>query len=73
MKTEERFFIMKLWQTGNIGSHNIAKLDANPKNGFENATLARKKLEALYEEGDWEVKEGDFEFTILPIFSFRKK
>lgn len=63
---------MKLWQTGNIGSHNIAKLEANPKKGFETASLARKKLEDLYKEGDWEVVEGDYEFTILPIFSFTK-
>lgn len=28
------YYIMQLWQTGNVGAHNIKKLDANPKEGF---------------------------------------
>lgn len=31
---KQGYFIMRMWQTGNIGSQNIAKADNNPKEGF---------------------------------------
>ena len=62
---------MKLWRTGNIGSHNIAKLKDNPKEGFKTPEEAKTKLQQFYEEGNWEVKEGGYNFTIMELFWFK--
>lgn len=29
------FFILEMWQTGNVGPHNIAKTEKQPKEGFK--------------------------------------
>lgn len=61
-------FIMKLWQTGNVGSHNIAQLKDNPKEGFKTSDEAKTALNKLHEEGNWEVTKGGYHFTIMELF-----
>lgn len=61
-----KYYIMKLWQTGNVGSCNIAKIDANPKDGYQTHELAEKALEKLREEGNFEARY--YNLTILPIW-----
>jgi hypothetical protein len=62
------FFIMKLWQTGNVGPHNIAKIEANPKKGYESYDVAKTAMTDLKEKKDWEVNSGMYTFTIMELF-----
>lgn len=43
---KEGYFVMRLWQTGNIGSNNIAKVKEQPKDGFKTKSLATKWMKA---------------------------
>lgn len=33
-KMSRRFYVLAMWQTGNIGSCNIAKVEQQPEDGF---------------------------------------
>ena len=61
-------FIMKLWQTGNIGEHNIDKLEKQPKDGYKSKKMAHTAMIKNKKEGDWELTEGGYTFTILELF-----
>ena len=61
------FFIMKLWQTGNVGSHNIGRINANPKDGYTSYDEAEAALLEL-KKTDWEVREGGYDFTIMKLY-----
>ena len=43
---------MKLWQTGNVGSHNIDKIKANPVGGYTSYEDAKAGMLLLREQGD---------------------
>lgn len=62
------FFIMQLWQTGNVGSHNIKKLKDNPKEGYGNYNEAKNAMLDLWEKDNWELKKGGYDFTIMELF-----
>ena len=62
------YFIMKMWKMGNAGSHNIKKIDSNPRGGYVSYDIAKENLEGLYHSGDWEVKEGGYTFAIMELF-----
>jgi len=61
------FFIMMLWQTGNVGSHNIKRLKAQPIKGYKSYDEAKKAMMA-FKKTDWEVREGGYDFTIMELF-----
>jgi hypothetical protein len=66
---EQRYYIMKIWQTGNIGSHNIAKADNNPKEGFPTYEIAEQFLLDLYDNKVWEISGvSSFTFTIMKLY-----
>lgn len=62
------FFIMQMWQTGNVGSHNIKKLKDNPKNGYERYEDAKEAMLTLWTEGNWELKKGGYDFSIMELY-----
>jgi len=62
------FFIMQMWQTGNVGSHNIKKLKDNPKNGYESYEDAKEAMLKLREDGNWELKKGGYDFSIMELY-----
>ncbi len=63
------FFIMQMWQTGNVGSHNIKKLKENPQQGFESYEDAKTAMLKLWSEEDsWELKKGGYDFSIMELF-----
>ena len=61
---------MKLWQTGNVGSHNISKAGVNPKEGYKTADEAEQELNKLLSEGNWEVAGGGYSFCIMKLYWF---
>jgi hypothetical protein len=62
------FFIMQLWQTGNIGSHNIEKLSGQPKKGYLNKDIAVLAMLKKKAKGNWEIKESGYDFTIMELY-----
>lgn len=71
---DRRFYIMKMWQTGNVGSHNIKKMDLNPKDGYLSRDMAEKALMDFYDAEEFEICYNVFtNFTILEVFSTPKK
>jgi hypothetical protein len=62
------FFIMQLWQTGNVGSHNIKKLKDQPKKGYLTKDAAVLAMFERKSKGDWEIKEGGYDFTIMELY-----
>ncbi len=63
------FFIMELWQTGNIGSSNIAKIKNNPKDGFTTYELGKSALVDLFMDPKSEVNQQIFaNFTVMELF-----
>ena len=56
---------MKLQQTGNVGSHNIAKSDKNPKDGYPTYDDAKTAMETFREEGCWEFSKSGYGFTVI--------
>lgn len=48
------FFILEMWQTGNVGSHHIAKTENQPKVGFK-----------TYEEAEVWLNKNIKEITLL--------
>lgn len=62
------FFIMQMWQTGNIGSHNIKKLKQNPKEGYVSYEDAKAGMLKLWHENDWELNKGGYDFAIMELF-----
>jgi hypothetical protein len=59
---------MKLWETGNVGSNNIAKADNNPKEGFKSKKKAKKFLIESYENDDWDYRQNFYTFTIMKLY-----
>lgn len=68
IKMKSAYFIMQMWQTGNIGSHNIKKLDANPKEGYINYEEAKSAMLRLRKDGDWDLKQRGYSFSIMKLF-----
>ncbi len=62
------FFIMKMWQTGNVGSHNIKKFSDNPKEGYASYDEAKQAMLQLWAKDNWELKKGGYMFSIMEIF-----
>ena len=65
---KKAFFIVKMWQTGNIGGHNIKKIDLNPINGFETYEEAENFLLNPEYSNEWELKNARYSFAIMQIF-----
>lgn len=61
------YFIMQMWQTGSI-SHNIKKLDANQKEGYINYEEAKLAMLKLRKDGDWDLKQRGYSFSIMELF-----
>lgn len=62
------FFIMQMWQTGNIGSYNIKKLKDNPKEGYGSYEDAKAGMLKLWYEDNWELKKSGYDFAIMELF-----
>ncbi len=62
------FFIMQLWQTGNVGSHNIKKLKDQPKKGYLTKDAAVLAMFKMKDKGNWEIKEGGYDFTVMELY-----
>lgn len=62
------FFIMQLWQTGNVGSHNIKKLKDQPKKGYLTKDAAVLAMLEMKDKGNWEIKEGGYDFTVMELY-----
>lgn len=58
------FFVLRLWQTGNIGPHNIAKIDGQPKEGF----LIYRDAEKWLEENIHKITVLWDEFIIMMVY-----
>jgi len=64
------YYIMRMWQTGNIGSHNITKADNNPKEGFKTYREAEEFMITSYNNNVWEFSDGNFyTFCIMYVYS----
>lgn len=63
------FFIMKMWKIGNIGDHQIKKIDANPKEGYSNHDEAKNAMLELHKDGDWDLNQRGNTFTIMEVFT----
>ncbi len=62
------YFIMMLWQTGNVGSHNIKKMNINPKKGYPTYDAAKEDMIKLKEGGQWELNSSGHHFAIMELF-----
>jgi hypothetical protein len=62
------FFIMQLWQTGNIGSHNIKKFKDNPEEGHSTYEAAKLWMLKLQADDNWELTKGNYTFAIMELF-----
>ena len=62
------FFIMQMWQTGNIGSNNIKKLKDNPKDGYKSYDDAKAGMIKLFNDGNWELNNNYYDFSIMELF-----
>jgi hypothetical protein len=47
------YYILILRQIGNIGAHEIKKIDNQPKEGFDSENDAEKHLNKLIKEGEY--------------------
>ena len=59
---------MELWQTGNIGSHNIKEIKGQEKNGYVSAEIAKEKMIELKEAGNWTLNNSGNTFAIMELF-----
>jgi hypothetical protein len=66
---ERAFYIMQLWQTGNVGPHNITKIVSNPKEGFPSYSEAIVGMAELKKEGNWLLNQKGYQFAIMEIFT----
>lgn len=63
------FFIMQMWQTGNIGSHNINKLNDNPKDGYASYEEAKAGMLKLHGGGNFPLNQSNgYTFCIMELF-----
>lgn len=67
---KQNYFIMKMWQTGNVGSENIAKADNNPEDGFNTYEEAEQYLLESFGNDIWEFSSSRlFTFCIMKVYS----
>lgn len=60
---------MKLWQTGNVGPHNINKLEGQAEEGYASHADAASAMLELKEKGNWELNQKIYRcFTIMELF-----
>lgn len=63
------FFIMEMWQQGNVGSHQIKKLKENKEDGYATYDEAKEAMLTLKENGNWTLNKSRSTFAIMEIFS----
>ena len=51
-----------------LKSHNIKKLDANPKEGYINYEEAKSAMLRLRKNYDWNLKQRGYSFSIMELF-----
>lgn len=67
---KQAYYIMRMWQTGNIGSYNITKADNNPKEGFQTYEEAEQFMFESFDNKVWEFSDGCFyNFCIMKVYS----
>lgn len=62
------YYIMQLWQTGNVGSHNITKSHVNPEEGFETYEEAEEYMINCSEKWLYEYCHSWVTFCIMKIY-----
>jgi hypothetical protein len=63
------YFIMKLWEVGNIGlDYNISKIEEQKPAGYVSEEEAEKAMLKMKRNGNWELSEGDYDFTIMKLY-----
>ena len=62
------WFIMKLWQMGNIGPHQIEKLEGQEKDGYNTSELAAEAMKELKKEMNWFLNEKGYSFTVMQLW-----
>lgn len=65
VKFKVSFFVMRMWQTGNVGSYNIKQLDEQPENGFKSEG---KALAWLLDSVDVDKYSSFSTYTIMKIY-----
>ncbi len=67
-KIKTAYFIMVMFQTGNVGSHNIKKITNQPDEGFKTRALAEQYLVNNEEK----VNQWHFcNYTIMKLYDYR--
>ena len=66
---KQAYYIMRLWQTGNVGSHNIELSKENPSGGFLTYEQAEQFLLKGFDKKIWEFNESFYDFIIVKVYS----
>ena len=66
------YYIMAMWQTGNVGSENIAKSHVNPENGFQTYEEAEQYMLEIGEEALYEYLNSWDSFCIMKVYEKQK-
>ena len=66
---KKKIYIYQLFQQGNIGTHQIEKIDEQPDDGFENYSQATRHLEKLFKMDKYPFGSIKFNFTILEVYA----
>lgn len=62
------YYIMKIWQTGNVGSHNITKSHVNPENGFQTYEEAEQYMLESSDKYLYEYSHPWDSFCIMKVY-----
>lgn len=67
---KKAFYILIMRQIGNVGAHEITKIEAQPKEGFVSEKAAEKHLKKLFDLGDYPFNKRNWEcFVINKVYS----
>ena len=63
------FYIVQLYESGNIGRHYIKKIDNQPEEGFASKPEAINHLKKLFKDGVWLGHSWNNNFIITEIYT----
>ena len=65
--TKKGYFILMLSQIGNVGAHQVQKIDDQPKEGFSTAKEAEDELKKLLKTGKYPYDRW-YSFTVSKLY-----
>jgi len=69
---KKAFYILILRQIGNVGAHEIKKIDDQPKDGFVSEKAAEEHLKKLFKIGDYPFNKNNWEsFMIDKLYTVK--